>query len=174
MAGEKEKVPNSARIQELWTAIRTLLEGKVDADELQEYATIEGVATAISTALMDYAKTSTVDNKISDALTDYITEAEVNSKIVEAVKNITTFRKEVVSELPPTGEDNVIYLIPNPKSSDGNSKLEYLWIDGAYELIGSTDVDLSNYWSKDDMEIMTKEDLSKILEGAVVMRIMKG
>lgn len=179
---EVSRVPDSARVQELWTAIKTQLAGKVDIVELDKYPTIEAVSTTIALALADYAKTSSVKSAIDEALVDYVTTnavksaisnalidyatvSEVNQKIADALAQSTKLRKEVVDQLPPTGEDNVIYLIPNPDSSEKNFKLEYMWINGEYELIGSTSVDLSGYWSKEELQIMTAEELEEIING---------
>lgn len=191
----EQRVPNSARIAEFWLTIKTLLAGKVDQSTLEDYPTVTAVSTAIATALVGYATTegikatlsnyptiqdvsdtinaslvnysttSNVQTLIAKALEEYLTAAEVNAKILEAIRSITTFKKEVVDSLPEVGEDNTIYLIPNPDSEEGNSKLEYLWIDGAYELIGSTSVDLSGYWSKEELGIMTAEELQEIIDG---------
>ena len=58
-------------------------------------------------------------------------------------------RFEVVSELPVEGEGNVIYLVPNGGTGT-NIKDEYLWVDGNWEKIGTTDVDLSEYLKAKD------------------------
>lgn len=157
------KVPDSNRIGELWLAIKTLLAGKLDVGALDDYSTTDAVAISIAAALTDYAKKSEVGESLERALSEYMKASEVNAKIAETVASLTTFKKEVLDALPGTGEDNVIYLVPNPDPDDGNSKLEYMWIDGAFELIGSTKTDLTNYWSKDDLEIMTEEDLDDII-----------
>lgn len=55
--------------------------------------------------------------------------------------------KMVVSELPlvANARSNVIYLIPAADTADNNIKDEYILIDGAFERIGSTAVDLDGY-----------------------------
>ena len=52
---------------------------------------------------------------------------------------------EVVTELPETGESNVIYLVPKQDTSTDNIFDEYLWVNNDWELIGSTGIDLSDY-----------------------------
>lgn len=57
---------------------------------------------------------------------------------------LPTFTYMVVNELPETGEEKIIYLVP--KAGEGNdSHDEYIWVNGGYELIGTTAVDLSGY-----------------------------
>jgi len=60
------------------------------------------------------------------------------------------FRVVQVEELPETGaDDHTLYLVPN-ESGDGYD--EYLWIDNAWESVGSTEVDLSDYYTKTEAE----------------------
>ena len=57
---------------------------------------------------------------------------------------------EVVTELPETGESNVIYLVPKQDTGDNDVFDEYVWVNNDWELIGTTDIDLSNYLAKDN------------------------
>lgn len=81
--------------------------------------------------------------KLSELTNDktFKTESEIQAMIEKA----SSLKKEVVSSLPTTGKDDVIYLVKDDKGKDNNNYLEYLWLDGKYELIGSTQVDLSGY-----------------------------
>lgn len=49
--------------------------------------------------------------------------------------------------LPETGEEGKIYLIPATSTGDQNVMLEYVWVNGAWEKFGEfkTEVDLSQY-----------------------------
>lgn len=58
---------------------------------------------------------------------------------------------EVVTELPDTGVANVIYLVPKEDTGDNDIFDEYLWVDDDWEHIGSTDIDLSNYYTKSEV-----------------------
>ena len=62
------------------------------------------------------------------------------------------FKKEIVGELPPVGKDDVIYLLKKDTASGSDIYDEYLWIDGVWNPIGSTDVDLSNYYDKSTVD----------------------
>ena len=59
---------------------------------------------------------------------------ELDSKL----QAITQFDFRVVDALPETGEWGYIYLVPSPASKSKNTKDEYIWVDGAWEQIGST------------------------------------
>lgn len=87
---------------------------------------------------------------------DYVTKEDVK----KLINDIPTLKKEVVTSLPQTGKDDVIYLVKDDKGQENNNYLEYLWLNGKYELIGSTQVDLKNYARK----IEIKTQLSEMTE----------
>ena len=61
----------------------------------------------------------------------------------DAIANISTFSVTIVTELPATGQSNIIYFLGTQAPYT-----EYMWINGAWEVIGSTSTDLSNYYTK--------------------------
>lgn len=65
----------------------------------------------------------------------------------DAIGGISELEYEVVSSLPATGQKGVIYLIANGGSGN-NVYDEYIYIGNAFELIGSTQVDISNFIPK--------------------------
>lgn len=99
-----------------------------------------------------------IPTKISQLNNDknFKTEAEIKTLI----NNSTKLKKEVVTSLPSTGKDNVIYLLKN-KNDTNNYYTEYMWISGRWEIIGDTKVDLSDYAKKSEIP---KIDLSKLDE----------
>lgn len=101
----------------------------------------------------NYALTSDVPTAVSDLTNDsgFQTSAEVDAAIAAAVGDITQFDQQVVSELPQTGEKGVIYLVPQSGGSGTNIKDEYIWVNNAWEKIGSTDIDLSGYVQDSDL-----------------------
>lgn len=68
------------------------------------------------------------------------TRLEVNN-LISAIKNV---RFEIVSELPTNAETNVIYLL-KVSEQEKNYYDEYIFINGAWELIGNTKIDMSGY-----------------------------
>lgn len=112
--------------------------------------------------LAPYAKKESIPTKVSQLENDktFKTETEIQSMIEKA----SSLKKEVVTSLPTTGKDDVIYLVKDSKGKDNNNYLEYLWLNGKYELIGSTQVDLSGYAKLDDIvasKIIDKYVLTK-------------
>lgn len=58
----------------------------------------------------------------------------------EMIEAIQTMSLEIVDELPQTGQNNIIYLVLDPESEEGNNTyIEYVWIatESRYEVIGS-------------------------------------
>ncbi|MBL7575360.1 hypothetical protein SAMN00017477_0866 [Peptoniphilus asaccharolyticus DSM 20463] len=92
--------------------------------------------------------------KLSDLENDknFKTESEIQSMI----NNSTKLKKEVVASLPSTGKDDVIYLLKN-KNDTNNFYTEYMWINGKWELIGDTKVDLTDYAKKSDIKTKLSE-----------------
>lgn len=77
-------------------------------------------------------------------LSDYASKSYVETAIRGAETGL--LKRSVVQSLPQSEiDDNTIYMVPNVNSSSGNSYDEYLYIDNAWEHIGSTEVDLTGY-----------------------------
>lgn len=87
--------------------------------------------------------------KLSELENDTTFKTEL--EIQQMISNASSLKKEVATSLPATGKDDVIYLVQDPKGKDNNNYLEYLWLNGKYELIGSTQVDLSGYAKLEDI-----------------------
>lgn len=82
------------------------------------------------------------------------TSSEVGSMIATAIGNINEFDIAVVNELPSANiKTHTIYFVP--KTGTANDIYdEYMYINNTWELIGNTQIDLSNYALKS--EIPTK------------------
>ena len=92
-----------------------------------------------------------VENKTMDSAptadsTNYVTSGGVKEYVDSAVSAVATgaFVVPEDGQLPESGETGKIYLIPH-EHDEGDSYDEYIWVDGAWEKIGNTDIDLSGY-----------------------------
>lgn len=103
--------------------------------------------------------TSSVSNLENYYLkTETYTKEEVNNQI----NTIRTGLFKPVDVLPDVGEEGYIYLVSNSSSQGDvstqaevdNTRDEYIWIaaDNKYEYIGSTSVDLTNYYNKTEID----------------------
>lgn len=90
--------------------------------------------------------------------TQIATTAFVTTAVGDAVANITGIKFEVVTALPSAGVAGTIYLKANNGSAP-NSYDEYIWVNSAWEKIGTTDVDLSGYLKKTDMVPITNAEI---------------
>lgn len=110
-----------------------------------------GTATAELSKLQIDSIIYSIVTKAVDDLTNYYTKTNTYTKteVDTIASNIKNSRFEVVSSLPTTNiKTNVIYLVPKSTSQTNNVKDEYINLDETttgWELIGSTDIDLSGY-----------------------------
>ena len=93
---------------------------------------------------------------------DAMTAEEITHAINDAIGSVTGISFEVVSELPSTGESGKIYLVPHEHGAQ-DAYDEYIYYNNAWEKIGSTDIDLSNYWSMDNLVAITNEEIDNIV-----------
>lgn len=96
-------------------------------------------------------------------------EKIVEEKIATAVASAGTLKREVVDVLPaPENADvNTIYMVLNNPMSETDKYNEYMIINGAFEFIGDTQVDLSNYIPV--VETYDEGDLPEIAAGGVLV-----
>jgi len=107
--------------------------------------TIPSVPTKVSAFTNDagYITKAVSDLENYYKKSETYTQTEITTLIQQA--RSATFR--IVQTLPSTGEANVIYLLPKSGTA-GDVYDEYLWLSGAWEKIGTTEIDLSDYYTK--------------------------
>ena len=66
------------------------------------------------------------------------------------IASIPQFELKIVDMLPSQGQKMVLYLVPKTSASGDNIYDEYIWLEStsSFELVGSTTVDLNDYYSK--------------------------
>lgn len=82
-----------------------------------------------------------------------------------AIGGLTGIDFQVVEELPAKGKKGVIYLI-NHSHGETDIYDEYIWVNNSFEKIGNTDIDLSGY--------ATKEELNAALAEIVLAQVNVG
>lgn len=86
------------------------------------------------------------------------TKEEVNRMIGD----ITKVTVQVVAELPESGTENIIYLVPKKGGTgDSNIKDEYMWIEGKWEKIGSTELYDTQVFKAEKTDLKTAD--SKVI-----------
>ena len=125
------------------SAIQDQIDGKADSSD---------IPTLISQLTND---SGFITNAVSD-LVNYYTKDETytKSEISNMISAIPKFSIQVVQSLPSSGiSTTTIYLTPSGGGS-GNSYSEYIYVNSQWELIGSTAVDLSDYYTKAQVNAM--------------------
>ena len=118
-----------------------------------------------------------ITNVVND-LVNYYLKSETYSKteVDTLVSAIKSSRFEVVDELPTEDiKTNVIYIVPSSDPNAGNIKNELINLDGTvngWEIIGSTDINLSGYITTSDLNTAlanytTTSDLNTLLANYV-------
>ena len=107
--------------------------------------------------------TNTVNNLANYYLkTETYTQTEVNTLIAA----ITTLHIEVVQALPTTDiSTTTIYLVPKSTAGTQDVYDEYINLDGTtsgWEHIGSTEVDLTNYYTKTETNGLLADKVDKV------------
>lgn len=103
------------------------------------------VQTFTANASSDVTANITVPTAVSDLTNDsgYQTASDVTTAINSAISGITGISFEVVSTLPATGDAGTIYLVSHGGSGTDIYD-EYIYINNAWEKIGSTAADFTN------------------------------
>lgn len=104
------------------------------------------------------------DKKVTSAseavIAEAVTEAVAQSKLYtdEEIGKLLSFDIEVVSTLPSEPNNHTIYLVPKDLSSTNNGYYEYIYVNNKWELIGDTEVDLSNYYTKEEVNQLIEDN----------------
>lgn len=130
----------------------------LNADFDTDLATINSSITNLSdeidnivnVEIGDQLKASIIDN-LTSSDTEKALSARQGKILKELIDNLANLQITVVDTLPTTGESNIIYLVK--KAGTGTDiHDEYVYVEGNWEKIGTTDVDLTNYYTKTQVD----------------------
>ena len=113
-------------------------------------------------AKMD-AMAVTIDSTVTSDGTNAVSGKAVYDFVTAAIADITGFHAEIVTELPAVGQKNILYLVAKSSAASGNGYDEYLYINGAWERVGSTNIDLSGYVQASEMHAITNTEITAIV-----------
>ena len=116
------------------TKVQELAEGQVKTNSDNITALQSGKADK-STTLAGYG------------ITDAYTSEQTDSAIATAVANADHLKREIVESLPEIelADENTIYMVGTGAGTEDSVYEEYMLINGGFEKIGSSEVDLTNY-----------------------------
>lgn len=87
--------------------------------------------------------------KIRETGGDTYSKAEID----EMISQLHQFETEYVERLPVTNiKPNCIYFVPRTSGTGNDMCYEYMYINDKWEFVGSTEVDLTNYWTIDEVK----------------------
>lgn len=122
-------------------------------EESKNLITSGGVWQAIDnvhTTINNQIKSSIVDN-LESLAADKSLSANQGRILKEMIANLANLQIEIVDQLPSVGETNIIYLVKKSGSAPDIHD-EYVFVDGKWEKIGDTEIDLSNYYTRDEVD----------------------
>ena len=135
--------------------------------------------TDLQTALNNKANVSDIPDvsnfitKTVDDLTNYYLKSETYTKqeVNTLIGNIDQFKVEVVQTLPTSDiDEHTIYFVP--KAGTVNDVYdEYLYINNSWELIGNTQVDLTNYYTKTETNTLLGGKQDTLVSGTNIKTI---
>ena len=116
------------------TKVSELESGQV-ATNKADIATLKSGKADKSTTLSGYG--------ISDAYT----KTQTDSAISTAIASADHLKREIVESLPATesADEHTIYMVGTGAGSEDSVYEEYMLINGGFEKVGSSEVDLTNY-----------------------------
>jgi hypothetical protein len=80
--------------------------------------------------------------------------------LTEALEGIVRLQLKAVDALPATGETNIIYLV----KVDEDTYTQYIYVDGNWFDLGTTKIDLSGYWAKDELVALTNAEIQDVID----------
>lgn len=136
-------------------------------DEVDTALTGKANADAIPTVPVNVSELNNDENYIKntvDNLVHYYNKADTYTKteVNGLISNIQKLTSQIVDQLPTENIDSsVIYLI---KIGDTSAYMQHMYINGAWAELGSTQVDLSDYYKKTeiDTKLADKADKTEI------------
>ena len=148
----------------------------------KQWVTDQGYLT--NTNLSDYVtngelqpvsdKVDDISTKVADISTKIIKKGSlgtINGKSIENGNNIIIDLSlfKAVDQLPVSDIDtNKIYLLPNPAGADNNTYIEYMYINGRWEVVGEYKAKLSldGYYTKEqtDEKFLTKTEAGNLAD----------
>ena len=142
---KKANLEHTHEIEDV-TGLQDALDGKANTVHTHTTAQVDGLDAALA------GKADKATTLEGYGITDAYTQSQTDSKIAEAIAAADHLKREIVEALPDVGDadENTIYMVPqsgtveDPGTSTSHYN-EYMLINGAFELVGSSQVDLSGY-----------------------------
>ena len=94
----------------------------------------------------------------------YQTKDDVDSEIAAKLSGITGITFKKVDTLPTSGDAGTIYLVAHSHGTN-DSYDEYIYTDSAWEKLGNTDIDTTNFVLKSELVAITNTEIDNMVNG---------
>lgn len=131
---------------------------KLDGLENYDDTEIKDDIANLNTNKADKSEIPDVSNFITRSVNDLLnyykkTETFTKQEVNDLISAISTLTLEVVQTLPTEDiSTTTIYLVPKTTAETNDIYDEYIYVSNAWEHIGSTQADLSNYYTKTQVD----------------------
>lgn len=145
--------------------------GVKDAIDSLDASLSGSIENIIDVEISNQIKSSIVDNLLSDDVNKSLSAKQ--GKILKGIiDNLANIQFLVVDVLPSSDiKSNIIYLVKK-KGSGTDVHDEYIYIENNWEKIGDTSIDLTNYYTKDQVDSQiqnVREDIPSIPDVDIVL-----
>lgn len=139
---------------------------KIKVNGTEQTITNKEVDLSVPTKLSDLTNDSNFITNAVNNLVNYYTKTETYTKteVNNLIGSISGLNILIVQTLPTEDiSTTTIYFVPRTTSETQNVYDEYIYVNNAWEKIGSTEIDLSNYWSKTELTAITTAEIDAIV-----------
>lgn len=130
---------------------------KAGTDAAAAVTALEGGQVTTNKTDIAALKTGKADKATTLAgygISDAYTKTQADSAISAAIAKAPHLKREIVKQLPgvDAANDSTIYMVGTGAGSETSVYKEYMLINGKFELLGDSKVDLTNYATKTEVE----------------------
>lgn len=113
---------------------------------------------------IEQTESNFITNAVNDLIYYYTTSQTYTKDEVNAlVSAIPKFAIEVVNELPTTGISTTTIYLLRTGDDDENIYTEYIYVNGEWESLGEQKIDLSDYYTKDEVDLLIPRNTSDLI-----------
>ncbi len=140
------------------------IESNAEVNKIEKIK-VNGTEQTITNKSVDI---NVMDNTVNNLINYYLkTETYTQEEVNALIGAITTLNIEVVQSLPTQDiSTNTIYFVPKNPAETDNIYDEYIYVNNSWELIGTTEVDLTHYVQDTDYATSSKAGVIKTGYGA--------
>ena len=134
-----------ARLQKTATGVEWVVPG---SDGTMTEAEVQQAINGLTQDVTNLGKDL---DAVETSLLNVYTKTETDNAIAAAIAAADHLSREIVEALPENANDNVIYMVRRKGGTGQDVYNEYMYINGAWEIIGDTSVDLTGYAKTEDI-----------------------